>query len=106
MFLAHWPNGGKRGVLQAARLKRMGARRGPLDYWWPLQRAGYVGLVFDLKAGKGSLTKEQRWWRDWLRSQGWRVESCGSWSEAWELVKGYLSCRAAAEGGTGHGREG
>lgn len=93
-FFAHWPNGGKRGRKVAADLKAEGVRRGPPDYWWPVPRGPYVGLVFELKTETGPLTKEQRRWLAHLRANGWRAEVARGHREAIALITDYLALDA------------
>lgn len=54
----HVPNGGKRSIKTAARLKRMGVKAGVSDLHVVIPGRGFG--VIELKAGKGSLRKEQR----------------------------------------------
>jgi len=59
-YLLHIPNGGKRNVREAARLKKQGVRAGVSDYLLAYPCGGYHGLWIELKAGRGKPTKPQK----------------------------------------------
>ena len=89
-WLFHVPNGGWRNVTVGAKLKREGVRRGVPDYIWPLCRDGYPGFYLELKRVKGGgLEPEQKEYRDWLVSQGYRWVMCRGAAEAWEAIMAY-----------------
>ena len=72
-------------------LKKMGAKRGPLDYFFPVRRARFVGMAFEMKAPGGDMTDEQSDWADHLLQQGWHVPGpFTDWSEAARAVQAYL----------------
>jgi len=94
----HWPacavpNGGRRGVVEAARLKAEGVSPGVPDWLcfvpglMPLG-TGCVGLALEFKApGKRARpTPDQLRWHEQLTAQGWRVHVVQSAAEAWETV--------------------
>jgi hypothetical protein len=70
----HIPNGGKRDAREAARLKGMGVKAGAADVLilspsW--KRDGHWEFVWiELKSATGSLSRDQKDWRDWCRSIG------------------------------------
>lgn len=89
-WLAHVPNGGKRGKVTAGKLKAEGTKRGVPDYLMPVRRGDYIGLAIELKAPGGTTSPEQREWLAHLRSQGWRAEVAVGAAAAWELVREYM----------------
>lgn len=96
-FFAHWPNGGHRSRRTAAQLKAEGVRRGPPDYWFPVPRGGYVGLVIELKRLEGCRpTKEQRDWLTELSANGWQTAVAHGWEQAFAVLKDYLAADGAA----------
>lgn len=62
VFVAHVPNGGARGKLEAVRLKAAGVKRGVPDLLLILS-SGEVAFV-EVKAGKGKLSEDQKAFRD------------------------------------------
>lgn len=61
-FVCHIPNGGKRGLYEASRLKAMGVKRGVPDLLLILS-SGEVAFI-EVKAEGGSLSPEQKDFRD------------------------------------------
>lgn len=102
-WFAHWPNGGHRSKKVAAQLKAEGVRRGPPDYWFPVPRGGFAGLVIELKQlDAGRPTKEQREWLAHLASAGWHTAVAHGWEQAFAVLRDYLAADGAAandEGG-------
>lgn len=90
-LLYHIPNGGKRGKIEAARLKGMGVKPGVPDYHLPVARGGYHGVWIELKAPRGRTSEEQRQWITDLRTQGHLAEVCVGWIEAKHVLQRYLS---------------
>lgn len=84
------PNGGKRGRGTGGKLKAEGAQRGVQDLLLPVRRGGLPGLAIEMKADGGRLSQDQIEWRDLMRWQGWRVEVCYTWQEAWAVICEYL----------------
>lgn len=96
-FFAAWPNGGHRSRKTAAALKAEGVRSGPPDYWFPIPRGGFAGLVIELKRVRGGRVEpEQREWLDMLEGNGWRAEVCRGWEQAWAVLRDYLASDGAA----------
>lgn len=67
------PNGGQRNVIVAAKLKAEGVRKGVLDVHLPLARGGSHGLYIEHKAGKNTLSEEQKEEADRLVVDGFTV---------------------------------
>lgn len=85
------PNGGKRNIGTARKLKAEGVKAGVLDWHLPVARGSYIGLWIEFKFGKNTLTPDQERWSDWLRAHGHYVAVCYSWLTAVVVVKEYLS---------------
>jgi hypothetical protein len=89
-YLFHIPNGGKRSIATAKRLKAMGVKAGVSDLFLPVPRGGYPGLWIELKAEGGRTSEEQDDWLEKMRVQGYRVAVCVGWLAAKELITEYL----------------
>lgn len=94
-FVKHTPNGEKRDIVTATRLKRMGVRAGVWDveFLYPNQAdiAGrvpghYRGLAVELKVGKNDLTPDQRRWREHYDYNHWATCVCHTWTDAARLL--------------------
>jgi hypothetical protein len=86
----HVPNGGKRNLREAARLKKEGVHAGVPDICLSVARNGYHGMYIELKADKGKPTENQIEWMDRLRKQGYFVALCHGWESAVESIERYL----------------
>ena len=89
-MLFHIPNGGKRGKLEAIRLKREGVKAGVPDLFLPVARGDYHGLFVELKAGKGVASLMQREWIVRLEKQGYRAQIAVGWEAAAKVIMEYL----------------
>ncbi len=94
------PNGGHRNMLVAKKMKAEGVKPGVPDLFLGYARRGFHGLWIEMKTvankpktlkGKGGLSDAQIWWRDALRANGYRVETCYGRDEAVAVLKDYLS---------------
>lgn len=89
--LIHVPNGGKRHIVTAKKMKAQGARSGVPDYLYFVGRGRYVGLALELKKIGGKPTYLQRGWLEFLQEQRWKcvvARGCEEMVEAlWEYVK-------------------
>ena len=74
----HVPNGEKRDIRFAAKLKKMGTKAG-----WPDLQLFYEGKAYfiELKAQKGQLSQSQKQVIGSLRDQGFEVKICRSLDE-------------------------
>lgn len=88
--LTHVPMGGKRHATVAMKLKNEGVRRGYPDYLLDVPRGGFHGWRCELKAAGGYADKDQKGWHERLRAQGYRVDVCRGWEEAWRALCDYL----------------
>jgi hypothetical protein len=93
------PNGGKRAIKTAVRLKRTGVKPGVPDVHFPVPRGPYVGWWGEMKRrpyrdAKGRLkrsypTAEQKAWHAALRVQGHRVDVCEGYKAALANLMSY-----------------
>lgn len=90
-LLFHIPNGGKRNIREAARLKRMGVRAGVADFFLAIPRGGYHGLFIELKVGKGKLTDSQKAFTDAVAEKGYLTAEVRSVDGFIELIDKYYN---------------
>lgn len=101
-YLIHIPNGGKRNVREAARLKRMGVRAGVPDYFLHVaaKRPTFsqaepiwaCGLWIELKANSASpIASSQLAQLTHLASCGYESVRADGWIEAAKHICAYLS---------------
>lgn len=91
--LLHIPNGGRRNIREAARLKKMGVRPGVSDYLLPISRGGYIGLWVELKSKLGRLTPEQRAWIERMIAAGYVARVAYGWMDAKDIIEQYLALK-------------
>lgn len=92
------PNGGKRHIATAVRLKKEGVKKGVPDVFLPVPKCESnkvcvilkTGLYIEMKSKKGKLSESQQDWIERLRMQGYRVEVCCSFEEARDVILDYL----------------
>lgn len=84
------PNGGKRDVVTAARLKAEGVKAGVPDVVLTVARNGYHGFYLELKVGKNKTSAEQDAWLAALAFQGYLVDVSYGWQEAAHKIARYL----------------
>ena len=91
-LLYHIPNGGKRGKLEAMRLRLEGVCPGVPDLMLPTPRGQHHGLFVEMKRTKGgSVSKEQKDWIAYLQAQGYQAIVCRGFEEAKREIECYLS---------------
>ena len=74
------PNGELRSKGTAGKLKSQGVKPGVPDLVLPVARGGYFGMYIEMKRQRGgSLSPDQKWWRDQLIDQGYY----------WHVFKGF-----------------
>ena len=85
-------------MLEGAKFKRMGVKRGVPDIIIPMPRVGvrspYHGLVIELKRPDGKmsdLSEEQKDWLDWFATQGWQTRVAFGFEEAKAIVLEYFA---------------
>ena len=84
----HTPNGGKRNIREAARFKSLGVRPGVSDLTIIID-GGRV-LFVELKAPKGSLSKNQEKFLGRVDALGCPTAVCKSLTELQEFIEPYL----------------
>ena len=109
------PNGGKRHIVTAKKLKASGTKSGIPDIFLPVPRLPYdfndvivgdsysigfsdevkFGLFIELKVGKNKPSKNQLWWIHSLRAEGYAVEVCYGFLEAKTAIENYLGLETA-----------
>ena len=89
-LLYHIPNGGKRDVRVAAKLKREGLKPGVHDLHLPISRLGFHSLYIEMKVGSNKLTKLQQDFKRMAEAEGNLCETCYSWLEAKKVLEDYL----------------
>lgn len=96
-MLAAVPNGGKRNVREAARMKGQGTKAGYPDILLDTARGQYHGLRIELKAPRAQLgrkptvTDEQRDWNIRLNQRGYLALICEGWEAARQEILNYLA---------------
>jgi hypothetical protein len=83
------PNGGKRNVITAAKLKREGVKAGVWDVHIPVPMYHYHGAWIEFKAGKNKLTESQKEFRQALTGK-YLFAVRYSVDEALEFLNDYL----------------
>lgn len=84
------PNGGKRNVREAARLKAEGVRAGVTDLILLVPRNGFASLCIELKTDRGRLTDNQKRWQQSASGENNKVVVCRGIDEFIKEVKDYL----------------
>lgn len=85
------PNGGKRHIGVAKKLKKEGVRAGVPDLFLPCAKKGYHGFFIEMKAEKGIVSEAQKNWIRLLSEQGFKVDVCYGWEAAKDALIEYLS---------------
>lgn len=92
-LLYHIPNGGKRDIATAKKLKAEGVKAGVPDICLPVARGKYHGLYIELKVGKNKTTENQDMWLEALNKNGYYTDVCYGWEEASKVITDYLKER-------------
>jgi len=85
------PNGGKRHIFTASRMKLEGVKPGIPDLFLPVAKRGYHGLFIEMKKLNGTLSEAQKKKIPKLRAQGYAVIICKGAERAKALIKSYLN---------------
>jgi len=95
LYLLHAiPNGGKRHITTAVRLKKEGVKSGVPDIFLPVANKKYHGLYIEMKDRKSGTTSDnQKIWIDNLYAQGYDVHVCHGWEAARDTILWYLELR-------------
>ena len=90
-LLHHIPNGGNRDAIEGRHLKQQGVKPGVPDLHLPVACGPYHSLYIEMKTEKGRTSDAQKWWIEFLISQGNFVEVCHGWQSAGRVLEWYLS---------------
>lgn len=90
MLLFSIPNGGKRSLLTAVRMKREGVVSGVSDLFLSIPRHGYHGFYIEMKYGKNKLSENQEAFFQEARMQGYKCEMINSLDKFIDHVNNYL----------------
>ena len=83
-------NGVRLTIMQAVFAKRGGMLKGEWDVRLPVARGQYIGLIIEMKAGKNTLTKEQKYYEMRMKQEGHYTAVCYDWISAKAVIEGYL----------------
>lgn len=89
-FLFAIPNGGARSKATAGKLKAEGVKAGVWDLMLAIPVGRHHGLWIEMKAGKNTLTDEQKTWRQRMVRMRYHCVPCWSWEEAQAAILAYL----------------
>lgn len=87
----HFANERKCSIQQGRILKRMGVKKGVLDFHLALPCGGHHGLWIELKVGKGKLTPEQTAFINRKNARGYLAVATWGAEATREIIKTYLS---------------
>ena len=94
------PNGGKRGKITAANMKREGQRPGVADMFLSVTAGGqspisneylHPGLYIEFKTDKGRQSEAQKEFEVAVKRQGYKYEIVRSLEEFMEVVHSYMA---------------
>ena len=92
-YLIHIPNGGSRNIIEAAKLKRMGVRKGVSDFFLAYSINGYHGMWLELKREglkMNSCTIEQKQWLNKMKDQGYHAYVAFGYQHAIDAFLKYI----------------
>ena len=87
------PNGARTSMRTAKKLKAEGLKKGIEDIILLVPRAGFHGLLIELKKADGvasDVSPDQRSWHDVHRARGYCVDVCFGWERARDSLMFYL----------------
>ena len=90
------PNGGHRHARTAATLQSEGVIPGIPDILLPVARGGWVGMAFEFKSAKGSLSTAQSDYIARLTAENWLVMVCKDTEGAIAAATNYLRLARSA----------
>ena len=89
-FMFAIPNGGKRNIQTARKLKAEGVKPGIPDIFLPVPKYHQHGLFIEMKFGKNKQTPAQKEVMSDLIQQGYACVVCYSWIESVCEIERYL----------------
>ena len=84
------PNGGKRHIGVATKLRQEGVKSGVPDIFLAVPKNDKHGLFIEMKYGKNKLSTNQLWWVSSLRVEGYATAVCYGFEEARDVIIEYL----------------
>lgn len=90
-FLFAIPNGGRREIKEAMRLKKAGVKRGIPDLFLAYPMMRFHGMFIEMKSKKGQLSPEQKEYHRIFKDHDFHVVTCRSSLDALYESKRYLS---------------
>jgi len=88
------PNGGKRHIAVAVKLKSEGVKAGVFDVFLPVAKCGYYGLYIEMKCRKNRLTPAQIEFKQFVEEQNYKTEVCYHSTDAINIITRYLQGRS------------
>ena len=85
------PNGGKRHVVVASKMKKEGVRSGVPDLFLPVPSGKYHGLFIEMKSAKGRVSIEQSRFLTAVSENDYSAHICYSADDAIDKIKGYYN---------------
>ena len=90
-IICSFPNGGKRHISVAAKLKRTGALAGMPDLMIPCAKGDYHGMFIEMKLPNNYPTKKQKEIISKLSTEGYYCIVCKAFEDFQKEVNWYLS---------------
>lgn len=84
------PNGGRRDIVTAAKMKEEGVVAGVADLFLAIPCNGYHGLWIEMKTSKGRQQTTQKEFEKSVLEQGYQYKVCRSLNEFMNIIKEYL----------------
>lgn len=84
------PNGGRRNMIEAVRLKKMGVLAGVSDLFIPEPSSKFHGLWIELKSKTGRLTDYQETFISAMEDRGYQAKVIRDFSSFCQLVINYF----------------
>ena len=91
VLFTHSPNGGKRNAREGARFKRMGVKRGMVDFLiFDSNNPHIRGVAIELKVKPNKCTPEQVEVIEQFKTLKWAAYVCYSYDEAQQVIDKHL----------------
>lgn len=84
------PNGGKRPIRTAIKMKKEGQQKGVPDTFLAIPSLYHHGLFIEHKWGKGVLSEEQKTWKSKLQNYGYLYLVSRSPEESQNILTSYI----------------
>lgn len=89
-YLISNPNGGKRNIIEATRLKREGTKAGVSDLFLTIPSKSYHGMWIEVKTAKGKMSDKQLDWFEKQAYMGYKCEIVRSIDDFIKIINDYL----------------